>query len=78
MAIQGVNAFKTTDGKVFLTEVDAIKAEHEYDIYSTAYALAESIRPPYTDGEEVAKELVREEKLVLRLADAMRAAKPQG
>ena len=71
--MERVTAFKTSDGKLFLTEKEARKNEHSAAVAKAAYALAESIREPYADGDDVAKELINERRLVMRLADAFRA-----
>lgn len=71
--MERVTAYKTSDGKLFLTEKEARKNEHGVAVVKAAYALAESIREPYADGDAVAKELINERRLVLRLADAFRA-----
>jgi len=71
MAIQGVNAFRTTDGKVFLTEREALVAEHDYSLHSVANALADRIKPAYGDADEIAAGLLNEPALVAKLAELM-------
>ena len=78
MAIQGVNAWKTTDGRVFLTEAEAMAAERDYDLHSAANALADRIKPAYGDADQLARDLIGEDDLVIRLANAMLAIQRNG
>ena len=72
MAISITTAYKTTDGKVFLTEKEALAAELDYELHSAVNVLVDRIKPFYGDADVIAAVLLDEPALIARIAELQR------
>lgn len=71
-----VTCYEADDGSLHRTPEAAEAAEKAHCVRLLAAELANSVRPAYTNADEIAERIIENADIVLELADAIRARRP--
>lgn len=73
---QPVTAYRASNGSLHATPEEADRVDAGLDARRLAAALADAIRPAYSDADEILTALLEQEQLVIELAAALAKARP--